>query len=140
MIKNWDKFNESSGFNPRDIRVEREEFLNRESELKGSNFTTNELKSIKEITEIKDSWLNISFRYGWNIESGHMLTPEVVGKSITFDSICGMFWIIINKYEDEWYLIEERGKSTRYGTPENRYMIADGFDQVEEFLKWYVKR
>lgn len=131
MIKNWNQFiNESVGFSPRDIRVEREEFLDRESELKRVNFTDKEIESIKEITDFENSYLQLS----------HKLTPLTTGSMVSFNTLDGHFWVIVIKCEDEWYLIEERPKRTKWGQGSPGYLIADGFEQVEEFLKWYVGR
>lgn len=120
-----------SGINPKDLRVSEEEFLKRESQLKRVDYTAKEIESIKQITDFENSYLQ---------NSHYKLTPETVGNTISFDTLCGHFYFIIIKCEDEWYLIEERPKRTKWGQGNPSYMVVDGFEQLEEVLKWYVGR
>jgi hypothetical protein len=127
MIKRWSQFNESFT-NPNDIRVTEEEFLERESKLERERFTDKEITTIKEITDKEKSYLGKCL---YKLESGY------VANTIGFETTCGHFYLIIIKCEDEWYLIEERPKRGNAALSEG-FFIADGFEQLCDYLKWYV--
>lgn len=124
MIKGWIKFNES--FNSNDIRVTEEEFLKKESKLERRKFSDKEIAEIKDITDKEES----------NIEECLCkLEPGYINHTIAFNTNLGSSYLIIIKFEDEWFLIEERSKRP---TIDNKFFIADGFDQLCEYLKCYI--
>lgn len=127
MIKRWSQFNESFT-NPNDIRVTEEEFLERESKLERERFTDKEITTIKEITDKEKSYLGKCL---------YKLEPGYVANTIGFETTCGHFYLIIIKCEDEWYLIEERPKRGNAALSKG-FFIADGFEQLCDYLKWYV--
>lgn len=122
--------NESIQFrHPDDIRVTEEEFLDKESKLERQKFSDKEIQIIKEITDKEKSYLG---------KCQYRLEPGYVNNTITFETTCGHFYLIIIKFEDEWFLIEERPKYGRGSSLSRGFFIADGFDQLCEYLKWYV--
>jgi hypothetical protein len=121
--------NESSKFkHPSDIRVTEEQFLEKESKSNREEFTPKEIESVRQITEVEKSYLG---------KCMYKLSPETVGNTISFETTCGHYYVIIIKLEDEWYLIEERPKRGNAALSKGFFM-ADGFEQIEDFLKWYV--
>ena len=128
MIKKWSQFNESFT-NPNDIRVTEEEFLERESKLERERFTGKEITTIKEITDKEKSYLG---------KCQYKLEPGYVNHTIVFETTCGHFFLMIIKCEDEWFLIEERPKYGRGAALSKGFFIADGFNQLCDYLKWYV--
>jgi hypothetical protein len=134
MIKNWNQFNESSKFkHPSDIRVSEEQFLEKESNLLKVDFTQREIDSVNKITDFKNSYLR-SYPTKIGIGSGVPLSGL---NTIYFETTCGHYYMIITKLEDEWYLILERPKRG-YTALSKGFFMADGFEQVEDFLKWYI--
>lgn len=122
--------NESVEFkNPNEIRVTQEEFLERESKLEREKFSNTEIATIKDITDKERSYLG---------KCQYKLEPGYVNHTIVFETTCGHFFIMIIKCEDEWFLIEERPKYGRGTALSKGFFIADGFDQICDYLKWYV--
>lgn len=122
--------NESVQFkHPNDIRVTEEEFLERESKLERERFTDTEIATIKDITDKERSYLG---------KCGYKLEPGYVNHTIVFETTCGHFFLMIIKCEDEWFLIEERPKYGRGAALSKGFFIADGFEQLCDYLKWYV--
>ena len=132
MIKGWIKFNESVSFDhPDQIRVTEEDFLIRRVKLKREKFTDREIKMIKDITDKDNSYLRKCL---------YKLEPGFVDNTIIFETSCGNFNIEIIKCEDEWYLIKEIVKPSVYKNTFDisGFFIADGFDQLFGYLKWYL--
>lgn len=122
--------NESVQFkHPNDIRVTEEDFLERESKLERERFTDTEIATIKDITDKERSYLG---------KCQYKLEPGYVNHTIVFETTCGHFFLMIIKCEDEWFLIEERPKYGRGTALSKGFFIADGFDQLCDYLKWYV--
>lgn len=101
-------------------QVDKDIFLKKEKEFKREKFTTREIFELNKINFEEKYLIPLQ-----KIEEGY------ISDSILFDTQCGLFYIIIIKLEDEWYLIEERPRKVMLDT---KYFICDGFNHLIDYI------
>jgi hypothetical protein len=118
ISKYLDFINESSQNLPK--QVDRDTFMKKEKEFTREKFNSREIEDLKKI-DFEDQYLIPlhKIKEGW------------ISDNISFETKCLLYYIVIIKLEDEWYLIEERARKMSLLT---KYFICDGFEQVINYI------
>lgn len=101
-------------------RVGVHDFFKKERELNREKFTSREISELNKI--------DFAERY---LIPLHKLEKGYISDNISFKTQCHLFYVILIKLEDEWYLIEERPQKVML---EAKYFICDGFEQVVNYI------